>query len=189
MTETAERIIEKYYPVKSYAYKILHAHSLNVTRLALRIAEHNKHLKPDFDYIKTAGMLHDIGIFKTDAPEIGCYGKYPYIAHTYLGREILEKEGLHEIATICERHIGVGLSIDDILKNKLPLPKRDMLPISTEEKIICYADKFYSKNPEKLHRIKSSEKILKKMQKYGPEKIRAFENMMQEFGHEYIDNQ
>ncbi|MDZ7744044.1 MAG: HD domain-containing protein [Bacteroidota bacterium] len=186
MTELAESIIEKYYPKDSYAYKILHTHVMNVTKLALRIAEHNAHLNPNMEYIKTACMLHDIGIFKTHAPEIGCYGDFPYIAHTFLGRELLECEGLHDIAPICERHIGVGITVDDILKAKLPLPRRDMTPQTTEEKIICYADKFYSKNPEKLNRIKPVKKILKKLSKHGKKKAGIFEGFMEEFGWEYI---
>ncbi len=186
MTDIAESIIEKYYPKDSFAYKILHTHVMNVTKLALRIAEHNQHLNPDLEYIKTACMLHDIGIFKTHAPDIGCYGDFPYIAHTFLGRELLECEGLQEIAPICERHVGVGITVDDILKAKLPLPRRDMSPRTVEEKIICYADKFYSKNPEKLNKIKSLKKILKKLSKHGKKKVRIFEGFMETFGHEYF---
>lgn len=186
MTETAEKILEKYYSTNSKAYKILHRHSLNVTRLALKIAEKNPQLQADVEYIKTAGMLHDIGIFKTNAPDIGCHGDYPYIAHTYLGREILEKEGLTDIAPICERHVGVGISIRDIEENGLPLPKRDMIPLSTEEKIICYADKFYSKKSAKIDKVKPIEKILKKLKKHGKHKVAVFRSFMEEFGWEYI---
>ncbi len=59
-------------------------------------------------------MLHDIGIFLTNAPHIGCYGDKPYICHGYLGREILDKEGLPGHAMVCERHVGAGLTVTDI---------------------------------------------------------------------------
>jgi uncharacterized protein len=184
--DITDYILEKYYPINELAYQILYPHSVNVCNLALKIAEQNKHLNPDFAYIRVAAMLHDIGILKTDAPGIGCFGLLPYIAHTYSGREILEKEGLSEIATICERHIGVGITIKDIKRDNLPLPLRDMTPQSIEEKIICYADKFYSKNPKKLHQIKPISKILRKIEKYGTEKEKVFRGFMELFGHKYI---
>lgn len=186
MTETADHIIKKYYPANSLAYSILYPHSVNVTRLALLIADNNPHLNADRDYLKLAGMLHDIGIFKTNAPDIGCHGEYPYVAHTYLGRKILEDEGLMGVAPICERHIGVGISAEEILSNKMPLPARDMLPKTPEEKIICYADKFFSKNPEKINRIKTTDKIIRKLSKHGDVKAATFRSFMEEFGWEYI---
>lgn len=186
MTETADYIIQKYYPVNSLAYKILYPHCMNVTRLALLIADKNPQLNADREYLKLAGMLHDIGIFKTNAPDIGCHGEYPYVAHTYWGRKILEDEGLMGVAPICERHIGVGISAEEIVRNEMPLPARDMLPTNTEEKIICYADKFFSKNPDKIDKVKSTEKILKKLRKHGKSKVKTFKGFMEEFGWDYI---
>jgi uncharacterized protein len=48
----------------------------------------------DERFIQEAALLHDIGIFLTNAPKIHCFGDYPYICHGYLGAEILRKEGL-----------------------------------------------------------------------------------------------
>ena len=50
-------------------------------------------LSPDIEFIRTAALLHDIGIFMTHAPKFGCFGDHPYLAHGYLGRELLEREG------------------------------------------------------------------------------------------------
>ena len=116
-------------------------------------------------------MLHDIGMFLTDSPEIDCHGKEPYIKHGILGRQILEKEGLPKHALVCERHIGVGLSLRDIVDQQLPLPHRDMLPVTLEEKIICYADCFYEKNPNRLREEKSLEKVSKSISKWGEENL------------------
>jgi uncharacterized protein len=88
-------------------------------------------------------MLHDIGILHTKSPGLGCHGKYPYICHGFLGRELLDRIGLPEYGLISERHVGVGISSDDIRTFTLPLPERDMVPVSIEEQIICYADKFF----------------------------------------------
>jgi len=41
-----------------------------------------------------SAYLHDIGVCRTAAPDIGCNGSEPYIRHGVLGRELLEAEGL-----------------------------------------------------------------------------------------------
>jgi uncharacterized protein len=105
------KIIKKYYNPDSRAYHFLIEHSRMVTKKALTIAEGLRHLNPDPCFIQEAAMLHDIGIFMTYEPRIGCYGDKTYICHGYLGREILEKEGFPRHSLVCERHVGVGLSV------------------------------------------------------------------------------
>lgn len=90
-------------------------------------------------------MIHDIGIFLTNAPRISCLGSFPYICHGYLGADLMRKEGFPKHALVCERHTGAGISLSDIEQQNLPLPKRDLRPVSLEEQLICFADKFYSK--------------------------------------------
>ena len=36
--------------------------------------------------------------------------------------KMLDSEGLPQHALVCERHIGVGLTMEDIRLQKLPLP-------------------------------------------------------------------
>lgn len=175
-------IIKTYYDPDSELYRILVTHSELVMKKALALAENVAHLKPDMPFIREAAMLHDIGIFMTFAPEIGCHGNHPYVCHGYLGRELLEKEGHPKHALVCERHTGVGITRADIARQNLPFPDRDMMPVSLEEKIICFADKFYSKKPGKLLREKSIEKIRKKIAKYGKEKLAQFDEWAALFG-------
>jgi uncharacterized protein len=183
---TAQDLFDKYYPVDSEARRYLYIHSLKVREVALRIASHKPHLKADIDIIRDASFLHDIGIFMTDAPGIGCYGSFPYVAHGYLGRELLEKEGFEKIALVCERHIGVGITRQEIIKKQMPLPHRDMVPVTIEEKIICYADKFFSKSEAHLTIPKSPEKIRKKLAKYGKSKVQRFNEMVDLFGLDFL---
>lgn len=182
MDKLIDHIIEKYYPKGSRAYRIYYGHCLAVTKLAMKIADERPNLEADKKVLEYGGMLHDIGIFFTDAPEIECHGNLPYVAHGYKGRELLEKEGLTEIAPVCERHIGVGITLEDILIGKLPLPHRDMTPKTMEEKIICYADKFYSKSSQNLFELKDMEKIMKSIRKYGEAKWDIFREMDELFG-------
>ncbi|MFO8002098.1 MAG: HDIG domain-containing protein, partial [Marinilabilia sp.] len=95
------RIIEKYYPSDHPARDLLFTHSRLVRDKSLDIATRHPELKADHDFIYEAAMLHDIGIFRTNAPVIGCFGDYPYISHCYLGPEILEEEGLPQHAFVC----------------------------------------------------------------------------------------
>ena len=132
-------------------------------------------MRPDIDFITEAAILHDIGIVLTYAPKLGCYGDKDYICHGYLGRELLEKENLPRHALVCERHTGVGLTVGDIIAQNLPLPHRDMFPISIEEQIICFADKFFSKNPASLEEEKSIEKVKNTLSKHGKRKIDRFD--------------
>ena len=175
------KIIQKYYQIDSKSYQFLVEHSKAVTKKAIEIAKKVPQLNPDLKFIEEASMLHDIGIFLTNAPEIECFGKNHYICHGYLGREILEKEGFPKHALVCERHVGVGISIKDIEEQKLPIPKRDMLPISIEEQIICFADKFFSKNEDFLSKEKSLDKIRNGLLKFGNNKTKIFDEWINKF--------
>jgi uncharacterized protein len=176
------KIIEKYYAKNPKLLEILLEHSRAVARKALKIAE--KFPELDKDFIYEASMLHDIGIIFTFIPKLNPEGKYPYIAHGYLGRELLEKEGLPKHALVCERHVGVGITKEEIINKKLPLPERDMVPVTLEEKIIAFADKFYSKHPDGRIREKTADEIIEEIKKYGKEKVKIFKEWLKLFGEE-----
>ena len=166
-------IIKKYYQEETELYKILLEHSFSVADKALFIAQMHPELSLDIAFVYEAAMLHDIGIFKTNAADTNCYGVFPYICHGYLGGEILRKEGFPRHALVCERHTGSGLSLETIINENLPVPRRSMLPESLEEQLICFTDKFFSKtNPEKE---KSIEKIRKNLSKHGEDSVRRFD--------------
>ena len=186
MNQRIIEIINRYYPPVSLAYRIYLPHCQAVTELALKIARAHPGLGADEEILVFGGMLHDIGIKFTDAPDIGCFGDLPYLAHGYMGRELLEKEGLADIAPVCERHIGVGITVEDIRNHNLPVPLRDMTPQTIEEKIICYADKFYSKSSSNLTHPKPLAKVQKSIRKYGEDKLKVFEEMMRVFGTDIV---
>jgi uncharacterized protein len=172
---TPLEIIKKYYRPASGAFRVLVEHGEAVARKACETAFRVRHLGPDEAFIAEAALLHDIGIFMTNAPRIGCYGDHEYICHGYLGRELLEGEGLTRHALVCERHVGVGLSVTDIDLHHLNIPRRDMLPLSLEEKIICYADKFFSKAIDALDVEKPLDEVRAAIEKYGKDKLAAFD--------------
>lgn len=171
-------IIKKYYNPTSKAFIILVNHSTAVADKAVKIAER---FHVDKRFIYEAAMLHDIGIFMTNTPKFDCHGSYPYIAHGYLGRQILENEGLPKHALVCERHTGVGITKEEIVRKKLPLPQRDMIPVSLEEKIIAYADKFFSKESDGSVRVRTVDEIVKDLARYGEEKVKIFKEWIEMF--------
>lgn len=168
-------LIKKYYAPDFSALSILLEHSRLVTKKCIQIAEAVSYLNPDMAFIKEAAMLHDIGIFLTNAPGIGCYGAKDYICHGYLGRELLEGDGFHAHALVCERHVGVGLTMSEIRLHNLPIPVRDMLPVTIEEKIICYADKFFSKDSPEVE--KTLEQVRMEIGRYGTEMLKRLDDM------------
>jgi uncharacterized protein len=145
-----EKLINVYFPRgnKSRDYYLPHVES--VTKMALAICDKNPHLQADRFLVEAAAMLHDIGICRVYAPEIGCYGEAPYIQHGIFGAEIVRQEGWSEIAPFCENHIGAGITKSDVITQKLALPERDMVPQTIEQEIITFADKFFSKSQNHL---------------------------------------
>lgn len=169
------KIIEKHYSRGSELYNLLVEHSKQVADLAMDIIKKNRHLTINQDFVYEAAMLHDIGIFKTHAPSIHCNGDMPYICHGYLGREILEAEGLPQHALVCEHHTGSGLTLDEIITQNLPLPQREMLPTTIEEKLVCYADKFFSKS--RIAPAKPIEKVQAEMARFGEASLNRFNEL------------
>lgn len=172
-------IIDKYYPQSNLLKTILLAHSRLVAEKALSIADNHPELNLDRDFLYEAAMLHDIGIFLTDAPGIECRGQFPYICHGYLGADLVREAGFEEHARVCERHTGTGLSKSEIERQQLPLPSREMMPQTLEEEVICFADKFFSKShPDKE---RSVEKVRQSLSRFGEESIARFDEWCRRF--------
>ena len=115
-------------------------------------------------------MLHDLGIFMTDAPRIYCYGTESYLCHGYLGAELLRARGYERHARVCERHTGTGLRKEQILANGWDIPAMDLMPETLEEQLICFADKFFSKT-KYLHTPRTFEQVVESMRKISEESV------------------
>ena len=168
------RIIAKYYHPESLSFRILLHHSQAVAKKATETAILLNVTGPEIEFIREAALLHDIGIFFTATPEIGCTGDLPYICHGYKGYNLLLEEGLPKHALVCERHTGTGLTLPDIDKLGGLLPRRPMEPISLAEKLIAYCDKFFSKDPMHLDEERPFEAIYDEINRFGEEKGKIF---------------
>jgi len=164
------------------ALAVIAGHGRAVAGLALNVCRLLGLAEEECRFVEEAALLHDIGVCRTRAPKIGLAAGLPYIMHGVIGREILEQEGFPRHALVCERHIGVGLTVEDIVRQGLPLPHRDMSPLSLPEQIICFTDLFYSKNPGKIVHQKSPDKVRSKLAGFGEGKALIFDHWMVLFG-------
>lgn len=162
-------LIDKYYASSPELKDILLRHSRQVADRSLRIVDAHPEWDVDRKFVEEAAMLHDIGIIFCDAPKILCTGEHRYIEHGYLGAELLRSEGLERHARVAERHTGVGITMEQVIREDLPIPTKDYCPESLEEKIICYADKFFSKTH--LDEENPEWKIRKNIWKYGHDAV------------------
>ena len=174
-----QKIIDRYYPAGSALRDIYMHHCRQVADLALDIAR-ERHLDVDLDQVEAAAMLHDIGIFLTYAPGIHCHGTEPYIKHGLLGSQLLKRDGVDEaIAAVARRHTGAGITNDEIRELSLPIPPGDYMPETLLERLVCYADKFYSKSGDMQR--KSLERVRQSMSRHGGDTAARFEQLHREF--------
>ena len=167
---------EKYAPDKKSA-AVEFAHTSAVLKIAKELAEKNS-LDVDWSVAEPGALLHDIGVLE-------CVEEYhprvvkPYLQHAILGALIVRVEGFPEaVAQIVERHIGVGISAEEIKTNHYPLPIIDYLPQTLEEKLICYADKFHSSG----RGFTSVEYRMAQYEKFGPGPVARFKALIEGFG-------
>lgn len=167
-------LIDKYYAASPELRHILLTHSQQVRDRALHIVDTHPELNADRQFIAEAAMLHDIGIIFCNAPKIYCFGKHKYIEHGYLGAELLRRENLPRHAGVAERHTGSGITLEQVIREELPLPERDYCPQTIEEEIICYADKFYSKSH--LDEEIDYQKVRYNIWRYGHDAVKRFDD-------------
>ena len=201
-------LLHRYYPEDNALRRMLLHHSRQVCARALQIVERHPELGANRNLVEAGAMLHDIGIYLTDAPGIHCQGTAHYILQGSLGAQLLRNEAkqlkeekqqaeqlkeekmqaiqlqeeLHfyeALARICERHTGTGLIRQTIIERGLPDPQQDLLPETIEEQIICYADKFYSKSH--LERERTIPQTLQSLEKFGDEGVEKFRHWTELF--------
>ncbi len=163
-------IIDRFYPVEDELKNIYMIHANMVTDMALDMAARHPELNIDTGFVEEAAMLHDLGIFLTDAPRIHCFGNEPYLLHGYLGAELLRKLGYERHARVCERHTGTGISKEQIVANGWNLPVKDFYPETMEEQLVCFADKFFSKT-KFLDKPRTFEQVVESMAKISEESV------------------
>ena len=165
-----KELIDRFYPGDNELKQIYMVHAEAVAGFALEMARRHPELKVDEQFVYEAAMLHDIGIFLTDAPRIHCFGTEEYLCHGYLGAQLLRKLGYERHARVCERHTGTGLTKEVIERNGWNLPHEDFIPETVEEQLICFADKFFSKT-KFLSEPRSFAQVVESMRKISDDSV------------------
>jgi len=168
-------IIHKYIEPGSKLYSIYLPHVVLVTSKALEVARRLKLSEEQQRFIEEAAMLHDIGICKIYSPQLGADGDLPYSQHILAGAQILEEEGLPRHARIAKNHTGVGLFADDIRERGIEIPLEDYVVETIEEKVVSWADIFFSKRLEMLWYERTIEEAREEIAQHGEQYAKIFD--------------
>jgi uncharacterized protein len=130
-------------------------HSIAVAKKAVEIASKIKKAEVNIELVEIGALLHDIGRSKTHG-----------FKHSLIGGKLLRNKGYpNELALICERHILGGLDAEDA--ESVGLPKKDYLPETLEERIVCLADKHFAGHRE----VTIEQRFNRWFKKYGRSRI------------------
>ncbi len=178
--------LHRKYAKNEILFNLVYEHCQVVTEIAIWCAE-NIDEPVDLDLLKTSCLLHDIGSygFLNDS-----FDRKYYVQHAILGSKILEAEGYsEELCSIVETHVVLGLTKDEIEENGMKLPLKDYTPKTIEARILCYADRFHTKDAGTLKPVFNSFEYYRKKLKSGlPKQEQKFIDWSEEFGIPDIEN-
>ncbi len=137
-------------------------------------------------------LVHDIGTYQViDDP--GSYGgreadpahpvtfRRDYIRHGILGYTYLRDSGADEaVAQFARNHTGLGLTRDMVERQHLDLPAADYVPLTREQEIVMYADKFNSKSDPIV--FVSVEGYSRRCARFGEANVRRWHELVDRYG-------
>lgn len=131
--------------------ELIWTHSEIILKIVQKIVEklRDESISVDIDLLTKGVLLHDIGVYHCYDEDFNPGNNLPqYIEHGYVGYKIiLDVDIPEEIARFALRHTATGLTEEDIKKGNLNLPHGNYIPVTLEEEILTYADKFHTKYP------------------------------------------
>ncbi|HEY1064437.1 MAG TPA: HD domain-containing protein [Candidatus Saccharimonadales bacterium] len=167
----------KYAPSRA-AWESVWVHCHVVRRLSLQLADN--YYPVNRQLLEAGALLHDIGVYRLY--HNGVLDEANYITHGLLGYELLKEEGFDEaLCRFALLHTGVGITKQDVEQQNLPLPPRDYVAETDEERIVMYADKFHTKSkpPTFLTAQQYADMI---GSRFGEAKAQTFRALVDEFG-------
>jgi uncharacterized protein len=178
-TDRQIRALHERYAPTTAAFERVYVHCEIVCRIAEQLME-SLGDTVDIELVRAGCLLHDIGAY----PLFDSGGNLPeatYIRHGVIGHELLRELGYPQwLCRFCSCHTGVGLSRTDVKRQRLPLPVRDYLARSDEERLVMYADKFHSKTVPPAFVTASA--YASAVGRFGADKVSRFAGLRQRFG-------
>ena len=174
------RLHEKHAPTAD-ALDLVYTHCLIVCGIVEQLHSRSAACRElDLNLARAGSLLHDVGVYRL-YDDAGNLDRGHYIRHGILGYELLLEEGFpEEICRFASHHTGVGLSREDVIAQRLPLPPADYLADTGEERLVMYADKFHSKKTPPV--FFTAPAYAANVRRFGPKKVEAFEAMRATFG-------
>lgn len=178
-TDSQIRALHERFAPTADAFALVHTHCEIVARIADQILAGREH-SLDVALVRAGSLLHDVGVYRLYGPT-GTLDQQNYIRHGVLGHELLRTLGYPEVLRrFCSCHTGMGLSRDDILRQRLPLPPGDYLAETEEERLVMYADKFHSKTTPPV--FVSAGTYLSDVRRFGADKVARFTALLEQYG-------
>jgi len=182
-TEQIRELHKKAVKDKKYSdkfFNLVWTHSEIVKEIAFQLSDSlykRTGIKIDKDLLEVGALVHDIGVYFCISKN---FNPDRYIYHGWEGEKFLRQQGVDDplVLRFCSVHLGVGITKEDIKNWKLNLPKQDYIPISLEEEILTYADKFHTKLPKFV----SFEAAREKIAKFGQTKAIKMDLFKKKFG-------
>jgi uncharacterized protein len=171
---------EKHAPTRR-AFDLVYTHCRIVCDIAGQLRSRpGPGLDIDLGLARAGSLLHDIGVYRL-YDGAGNLDHANYIRHGLLGYELLHEEGFPEaICRFASHHTGVGISREDVLTQRLPIPPADYLAETGEEQLVMYADKFHSKSAPPV--FLTAPACAARLRRFGDEKVKAFQTLRHTFG-------
>ncbi|MFI0792247.1 HD domain-containing protein [Micromonospora rubida] len=176
--EQIRALHERYAPTEE-AFELVHTHCQIVCAVAEQLLDG---YRSDLNValVRAGSLLHDIGVYRLyDAS--GQLDHESYVRHGVLGHGLLRELGFPElVGRFCSHHTGVGLTRQDVLRQRLPLPVGDYLADSVEEQLVMYADKFHSKTTPPT--LVTTSSYAAGVRRFGEDKVARFMALVEKFG-------
>jgi uncharacterized protein len=173
-----EALLRKYAP-NDTEYDLVFTHGKIVAEIALWCAD-NIDEAVDREALETAALLHDIGSYPFSAASgVSPEYKKSYPQHALVGAKILAEEGYDKsVWSLLETHVLLGITPTEIDAMGWAVPSRNYEPATIEGRLLCYADRFHSKDPM----FNAYDAFLQRLEDNFPAQAQKFKDWSAEFG-------
>ncbi len=177
-TKSQIEAVHRRYAQNDHVYKLVYEHCQIVAEIARWCVEQND-LDVDLELLEAACLLHDIGTYAIFDGNGLDGNEHNYKQHAVFGAALAIEEGFDSrIADMIRTHVLMGLTKEEIIQQGFGMPQNDYEPATLEARLVCYADRFHSKNPT----FNAYEPFVARLSKGLPGQAEKLQAAAEEFG-------